>query len=307
MKPNKELSRSETLASKVLYAAMRALREYNGELPARRVIEEVGKTTTFNDWEKGVHQKTGNVRWKSVLHFYSIDCVKAGFLIKKNGVWYLTPEGESALSKNRQDAFFQTSKAAYKQWKAQQNTSDDKDSDDMESIPPSGAIESSTQSVEAQEEQIEALALEGIRKFLLSKNPYELQDVAAALLRGMGYFTPFVAPRGKDGGVDIIAYRDPLGTVAPRIKVQVKHRQDSTGAPAIRELIGVLKDGDVGICVSTGGFSPDAKTTARAAQVHIELIDVDRLITLWREFYERLSDEDKILLPLRPIHVLALA
>jgi predicted Mrr-cat superfamily restriction endonuclease len=51
-----------------------------------------------------------------------------------------------------------------------------------------------------------------------SKNAYEFQDLAAALLRGMGYYTPFVAPTGKDGGVDIIAYRDPLGTVSPRIK-----------------------------------------------------------------------------------------
>ena len=150
--------------------------------------------------------------------------------------------------------------------------------------------------------------MDGIRNFLLSKNPYEFQDIAAALLRGMGYFTPFVAPRGKDGGVDIVAYRDPLGTVAPRIKVQVKHRQETTGAPAIRELVGVLnKDGDVGICVSSGGFSADAKTTARDARVHVELIDLDRLIALWQEFYERLSDEDKTRLPLRPIHVLALA
>jgi len=27
----------------------------------------------------------------------SIDCVKAGFLIKKKGIWILTPEGEEAL------------------------------------------------------------------------------------------------------------------------------------------------------------------------------------------------------------------
>lgn len=280
---------------------MRALHSNNGELPAGRVLEEVEKATLFNDWEKGLHQKTGNVRWRSVLHFYSIDCVKAGFLIKKNGVWYLTPEGEAALELD-QDAFFQRSKAAYKQWKAQQN-----DTEEIETVPTNDATAAITQSVEVQEEQIESLALDGIRRFLLAKNPYELQDITAALLRGMGYFTPFVAPRGKDGGVDIVAYRDPLGTVAPRIKVQVKHRQDSTGAPAIRELIGVLnKDGDVGICVSTGGFSADAKTTARDARVHVELIDLDRFVTLWQEFYARLTDEDKSLLPLRAIHVLAL-
>lgn len=298
---NKELSRSDALASKVLYAAMRVLRDNNGELPARRVLEEVEKITIFNDWEKDSHQKTGNVRWKSVLHFYSIDCVKAGFLIKKSGVWYLTPEGETALSQD-QDTFFQTSKVAYKKWKSQQN-----DSEETEIVSANETVISSVQSVEAQEEQIESLALDGIRRYLLSKNPYEFQDIAAALLRGMSYFTPFVAPRGKDGGIDIVAYRDPLGTIAPRIRVQVKHRQDTTSAPTIRELIGVLKkDGDVGICISTGGFTSDARKTARDAHVHIELIDLDRFVALWQEFYANLSDEDKNLLPLRAIHVLAL-
>ena len=302
MKVNKELSRSETLASKVVFAAMNALRRNNGEMSARRVVEEVEREVSFNDWEIQRYEKTGNFRWQAVLQFYSIDCIKAGFLLKKKGVWYLTPEGETALALG-QDAFLQSAKAAYKIWKDQRNAS----ADEIAPLATSSDRTAETQEIEAQEEQIEVLALEGIRRFLLAKNPYELQDVAAALLRGMGYFTPFVAPRGKDGGVDIVAYRDPLGTVAPRIKVQVKHRQDSTGAPAIRELIGVLKEGDVGICVSTGGFSPDAKTTARDARVHVELIDLDRLVALWQEFYSRLSDEDKNLLPLRPIHVLALS
>jgi restriction system protein len=83
MKVNKGLSRSEFLASKVLYAAMCALKLNNSELPARRVLEEVEKVVVFNEWERGVHQKTGNVRWRSVLHFYSIDCVKAGSSSRK--------------------------------------------------------------------------------------------------------------------------------------------------------------------------------------------------------------------------------
>jgi restriction system protein len=155
-------------------------------------------------------------------------------------------------------------------------------------------------------DEIEQLAIEGIRKEIASKNPYEFQELTAALLRGMGYFTPFVAPRGKDGGIDIIAYRDPLGTVSPRIKVQVKHRQVPATVEEIRQLMGLLqKDGDVGIFMSTGGFTADAKTTARSSHVHVELIDLSRLIDLWQEFYPKLSDEDKSKLPLLPIYFLA--
>ena len=65
------------------------------------------------------------------------------------------------------------------------------------------------------------------------------------------------------------------------------------------------KEGDVGIFVSTGGFTPDAKTTARSSHIHVELIDLPRFIGLWQEFYNKLTDEDKSLLPLTPIYFLA--
>ncbi len=127
----------------------------------------------------------------------------------------------------------------------------------------------------------------------------------AALLRGMGYYPPFVAPKGR--GVDIIGYDDPLGTLSPRIKVQVKHRQSTPATvQEVRQLIGLLqKDGDVGLFVSTYGFSPDAKATARNSHVHVELIDLQRLVSLWQEFYPKLTDEDKNRLPLLPIFFLA--
>jgi restriction system protein len=64
------------------------------------------------------------------------------------------------------------------------------------------------------------------------------------------------------------------------------------------------KEGDVGIFVSTGGFSPDARSTARSSHIHVELIDLARFIGLWQEFYEKMSDGDKSLMPLRPVYFL---
>jgi restriction system protein len=57
--------------------------------------------------------------------------------------------------------------------------------------------------------------------------------------------------------------------------------------------------------VSTSGFSPDARAAARGAHVHVELVDLNHFINLWQEFYDKLKDEDKSLLPLRPIYFLA--
>ena len=65
------------------------------------------------------------------------------------------------------------------------------------------------------------------------------------------------------------------------------------------------KDGDIGIFVSSGGFTPDAKATARNSNVHVELVDLPRFITLWQEFYQKLTDEDKAMLPLFPIYLLS--
>ena len=40
---------------------------------------------------------------------------------------------------------------------------------------------------------------------------YDFQDLVADLLRGMSYRVSWVAPPGKGGGIDIVAYTDPPG------------------------------------------------------------------------------------------------
>lgn len=274
---------------------MQILKEKGGEAPGKDVVSEVANRLTFNDWEKATLEKTGNIRWQSIMHFYSIDCVKAGFLIKKKGVWYLTPEGENALERFGEIEFMEEAGQAYRKWEKEAKKDVEDETTDEDS-----------QSVEATLDETEQKAMEGLKEHIRAKNAYEFQDLVAALLRGMGYHTPFVAPKGKDGGIDVIAYRDPLGTQSPRIKVQIKHRQDPASVKEIRELMGLLqKAGDVGIFVSSGGFSPDAKVTARNAQVHLELVDLSRFISLWQEFYPKMTDEDKGLIPLTPIYFLA--
>jgi restriction system protein len=108
-------------------------------------------------------------------------------------------------------------------------------------------------------------------------NPYEFQYLVAALLRAMGYFTPYVSPKGRDGGIDIIAYQDPLGANVPRIKTQVKHRPDAAiPVEDIRGLSGLLnQDGDIGLFVTSGRFTSEADRFARDSHKHVKLIDMD--------------------------------
>lgn len=217
----------------------------------------------------------------------------------------LTPEGENALKLGSVE-LLKAASQAYRKWREENPRKKGEE-------PEETVLEGEDVPVAVEEtppinlDQIEQMATESLNEYIKSKNAYAFQDLVAALLRGMGYYTPFVAPKGKDGGVDIIGYRDPLGTVSPRINVQVKHRlSSSVTVQEVRELIGLLqKDGDVGLFVSTYGFSPDAKATARNSHVHVELIDLQRLVSLWQEFYPKLTDEDKYQLPLHPIFILA--
>jgi len=292
-----KLSRSRELAAAVIYAAFQILKEKGGQAPGREVIAEIEKRIDLNDWAKETYEKSGYIRWQSILHFFSIDCIKAGYLVKKKGVWYLTPEGDNAL-KLGQVGLLKAAQTAYLKWKNENRP--------PEAVEDQDVSDEGQQGQEATIHEIEQLAIEGLKKQINFKNPYEFQELVAALLRGMGYYTPFVAPQGKDGGIDVIAYRDPLGTISPRVKVQIKHRESSAAVQEVRQLMGLLqKDGDVGMFVSSGGFTPDAKSTARGSHVHVELIDFDRFISLWQEFYPKLTDEDKSLLPLMPIYFYA--
>ena len=142
-------------------------------------------------------------------------------------------------------------------------------------------------------------ALSEIKDYIQNLDPIDFQKLVAALLRAMGYHTPFISPRGKDGGVDIIAYSDPLGLKEPRIKVQVKRYSDTDKVTAkdVRSLLGILTTKESALFVTSGYYTPDAEAAAK--DKNICLIDGNKFINLWQEFYPKMSDEDKDRLPLK--------
>lgn len=296
----KKISQSKASATKTIMATFQILKEAGGELRGREVLDKIPEKVEFSEWEKERYEKTGYIRWESILHFYSIDCLKAGFLRKENGLWILTPEGEEAM-KGGSEELLDSAMKAYKRWKMDNLKSTVLEPDEIEA-----STGSEHQQQQALLQQYTDAASEGLLEYVKGKNPYEFQDMVGALLRAMGYFTPHIAKPGKDGGVDVIAYKDPLGTQEPHIKVQVKHRpNDSISVEVVRQLIGVLsKPGDVGLVVTSGKFSQDAERSARESHKHIELIDFERFMTLWKEFYPKMTDKEKNLLPLQAIYFL---
>lgn len=294
--------KSKERAAVFIKTAMEALQQAGGSLPLRDLKSEIAKRISLTAHDLAVYEKTGYVRWESILHFYSIDCVKAGFIKKTAGRWHLTPEGQEVMGLPPREILDRAVKA-YRQWKAAQPT-------EPQSVVAMAEIASEPTVEQAERsfvfEQAESAARAEIEDYVRRLGPYEFQELVAALLRGMGYATPFVAPVGPDGGTDVLAYPDPLGAKTPHIRVQVKHRQAKATREEIAALRGIIRqDREIGLFVSTYGFTSEADREARHGTVHIELMNLDRFLEQWMRFYDRMPEDDKVLLRLRRVFFLA--
>jgi restriction system protein len=292
-------AKSKIIAEKTIFAAFNILKDNGGELRGKYVIQKIRETVKFNEYEKHKYKITGHIRWESVLNFYTVDCIKAGFLRKLKGVWMLTPEGEDAI-KLGPSKLLSTASEIYREWDANRIKEDnsnveesDKDKTDIKK----------GQAHQLKMEELEEISISGIREFIMQKNAYEFQDLVAALLSTLGYHISNVSYQFPGSGIDLIAYNDPLGTTEPRIIVQIKHLQkESISIEEIQKLAGTLKrKTDVGIYVTSGYFSNKAEKEARLNKEHIELIGFDRFVALWLEHYEKLTDEQKSMMPLQQI------
>ena len=155
-------------------------------------------------------------------------------------------------------------------------------------------------------EEAEEQAWAEISAYLRAMNPYEFQDLVADLLRAMSYHLTWVSPPGKDGGIDILAWPDALGTRPPRIKVQVNRQRQSVSVDGLRSFMALLGDDDVRLFVCTGGFTKDAETEARTQEKRrVTLIGLEKLFDLWDEHHNKLTDQARRRLPLRSIRFLA--
>lgn len=270
------------------------------EMRARDVLKAVEQRVPPTPFENATYPKNPNVRrYEKIVRFSTIPSVKAGWLVKLNGRWSLTDEGRTAYEAfSDPTALIMESIRLYRVWKKQQPAPDEVEgaADDEVGDEPATTLE-----------EAEETASSAIREYLAVMPPYDFQHLVAALLEAMGYYVSWVAPPGRDQGMDAIAYRDPLGTTTPRIKVQVKRQADTKiSVDSLRSFMAVLAEQDVGIYISAGGFTSEAEREARTqANRRITLIDLDRLVALWIEHFDQLSDADRQRLPLKPVYFLA--
>jgi len=272
-------------------------------LRASEALQTLAGNVQLTPYEADTYDSGGR-RFDKIVRFATVDCVKAGWLVKDKGIWTITEEGRKAHAElTDPEIFYRKAVKLYNEWRAAQP--------DAESTPTaadtdSPEADSTAKAVSITFEKAEEQAWDEISQYLRNMPPYDFQDLVADLLRAMGYYVSWVSPPGKDGGIDILAQPDALGTRLPRIKVQVKRQQPSVSVDGLRSFMALLGDDDVGLFVCTGGFTKDATNEARTQEKRrITLIGLDTLFDLWVEHYDKLTDQARRRLPLRPIQFLS--
>ncbi len=285
------------------------LNRRDGKARGTAVMAAIAERVQLTDYERAL-TKTGAVRWDVTLRFNTTDCVRAGYIRKGGGNWTLTDEGRQALQLPAGE-LIREARRRYNRWKKQQDAENGSDLHDPVAAgddAPDQPLNESEAATRAALEQAQEQARQGIEQALWDLGPYDFQNFCEVLLQAMGYHVVFNAPPGPDGGVDLIAYQDPLGIKTPRIKIQVKHHKNKMSVKEVRELQGILRRSDeMGLLIASGGFTSEAEREARQSHVHLELMEMDRIIDLWERHYDKVSEEGKTMLPLVRVSFLATA
>ncbi len=282
----------------LLKAVFDVLADHPDGIQAKDALAQAADRLELTEYEKGTFDD-GALKFPNLVRFQTVNAVKAGWMSKDKGIWTATEDGLAAAQKHADpEGFMQEALAHYAAWVKEQPKKPKAAAAaeaDLERVAGSFTVE-----------EAEETAFAEVAHHLATLSPYDLQNLVAGLLRGMGYNVAWVAPPGKDRGVDILAFRDPLGTEQPRIKVQVKREKDKTDVKGLRSFMSQLNPGDVGVFVTLGGFTSDAESEARNSETRrITLVDRGDLFDLWVRHYDGIPAEDRQLMPLKPVYYLA--
>jgi restriction system protein len=244
---------------------------------------------------------SGPNRFEVNVRFETTTLRKAGWLAKGKGVWSVTDAGKVAYrTYTDPETFYRQAQKLYHAWLKSQPDALNDPEEATDSVPEAG------QAAEITIDRAEEQAWTEIEHYLRNMPPFEFQELVASLLRAMGYHVAWIAPPGKDGGIDILAWNDPLGTRPPRIKVQVKRWGQNIDVNGLRSFMALLGEDDVGLFVTTSGFTKDARDEARLQEKRkVTLVDLERFFDLWVEHYPKLDDAARRRFPLQPIYFLA--
>ena len=170
--------------------------------------------------------------------------------------------------------------------------------------PPSDAGPAGSDSLAEDETQIKVARdiAETTRDFISKKiktdlKGFALEPFVADLFRAMGY-NAHATRAVRDEGIDVIAHRDELGIEPPILKIQVKAHEGKIGPDLVKAFYAMVHDRDVGIFITTGGYTAAALDFART-KGNLKLVDGVEFVSLIEKYYDGLDLKFRKQIPLR--------
>jgi restriction system protein len=147
---------------------------------------------------------------------------------------------------------------------------------------------------------------ETTRDFIAKKLKTELkgspmEPFVADLFRAMGY-NAHATRASRDDGIDVVAHRDELGIEPPILKIQVKAHEANIGADLVKSFYAMIHDRDVGVFITTGGYTAAAHDFARS-KANFRLVDGAEFVGLIEKYYDGLDTKFRKVIPLRRLLV----
>ena len=167
---------SMSRTSELVYKLFSILIQEPEGLKAHIALEKLAGSVTLTEHEAGMYQ-SGTRRFEKIVRFATIDCVKAGWLIKQRGMWIVSEDGAKAFKDYKDpETFYRQACRLYREWKAQQEGGQPDLSCLNEPIEVEAAEESRSITFEQADEQawteVERF-LKGMKMFSLTAMPHD--------------------------------------------------------------------------------------------------------------------------------------
>ena len=130
---------------------------------------------------------------------------------------------------------------------------------------------------------------------------FQLEHLVADLFRAMGYRAN-TTRAVRDEGIDVIAHRDELGIEPPILKIQVKSIEANVGADLVKAFYAMIHERDVGIYITTGGYTAAAIDFART-KGNLKLLNGVELVDLIQKYYDSFDLKHRQMIRLRRVLV----
>lgn len=139
---------------------------------ASEALQQLAGRFTLTPFEASNYE-SGSRRFEKIVRFATVDCVKAGWLVKDKGIWTITEAGQAAHAELPDpEAFYKRACKLYAEWKAAQPDAEGSAADVAAAAGAADEVDNNAKAVSVTFEEAEEQAWAEVSQYLRAMNPY---------------------------------------------------------------------------------------------------------------------------------------